>query len=474
MRLLRRALFLVLATGLLLSAAPADTPAAKPRPQIPFPDFGFLPSPTVNGQCAVEPCYSGPVFHLSQSYPKTLPAEMPGFLTSADFRSDWKAYMMAVRSYVFEGNIEVDWRVQENKVRKWYHMPWQHYGPTGREGVHGLTKEAPIKPQQLAQSQTASNGQTYAVGFYNPRGGYAIGKVWANHFKPDTHYLQEHGFPEGTVVGKLLLMTLPNTDVPSLAVNPIQWDAYVATSFSSSDRVMQKVTLIQMDIAVKDKRAPLGWIFGTFQYNGTLNNKNPWDNLIPVGMMVGNDPTITDDTYTNPSPSVTKINPAIKESFINDGPELPPTHLGWDGRLNGPVDNPRSSCISCHMTAESPVKSQASPLFEKNPPAVGSTAWMRWFQNLHCGKPFDATAYSQDFSLQMAIALQNFRSWDRTQGGIFAASYNKKAPQAKAAIKALTESHRLPIQGAREPGAGDEVEIIRDLPNAEPQAPPKP
>jgi hypothetical protein len=465
MRLFTRTLVLVLLAGFILAAAPAQKPPAKPHHPLPFPDFGFLPSPAD---------YTGPVFHLSQDYPKTRPTDpMPAFF-QLDVHKDWKAYMMGVRSYVFEGNIEVDWRVQDNKVRKWYHMPWQHYGPTGREGIHGLTKEAPIQAQQLAQTQTSKTGQTYAVGFYNPPGGYAIGQVWKQHFKPDTKWLAENGFPEGTVVGKLLFITLPNTDVPSLAVNPIQWDAYVATSFTSSDRIIQKVTLIQMDIAVRDKRAPLGWFFGTFQYNGTLANKNPWENLIPVGLMVGNDPDVTADTYSNPQPVVTKINPAIKESFINDGPELPPSHLGWNGRLNGPVDNPRSSCMSCHMTAETPVLSQASPLFEKNPPSFdpASKEWMRWFQNLKCKVSFDAKASSTDFSLQMAIALQNYRSWDRTQGGIFASSYNKKPPAAAQAMKAMQEMHRLPIEGAREPGAGDEVQIIRDLPGAQ-QAPPK-
>jgi hypothetical protein len=249
-------------------------------------------------------------------------------------------------------------------------------------------------------------------------------------------------------------------------VNPIQWDAYVTKSFGSSDRIFQKVTLIQMDIAVRDKRAPLGWTFGTFQYNGARANKNPWNNLVPVGLMVGNDPQLTDSTYTNKTPTVTKINPSLKESFINDRPELPPTHLGWNGRLNGPVDNAQSSCLSCHMTAESPEHSVASPLFlpADKRPAIGSPAWMRWFQNLACKQPFDRHAFSTDYSLQMAIALQNFRSWDKTQGGLFGNKYSK-TPKASVTLE------RLPIQGAREPGAGGEVPIIRDLPLAQESAP---
>jgi hypothetical protein len=36
-------------------------------------------------------------------------------------------------------------------------------------------------------------------------------------------------------------------------------------------------------------------------------------------------------------------------------------HLGWLGRLNGPVDNPQSACLSCHGTAQSPVVSPMVP-----------------------------------------------------------------------------------------------------------------
>ena len=116
--------------------------------------------------------------------------------------------------------------------------------------------------------------------------------------------------------------------------------------------------------------------------------------------MWGNDPGITGDEYTNPTPTETRINPNLKESVINPDPkELPPTHLGWNGRLNGPVDNPRSSCMSCHMTAEIPALSPITPFFQANPPPMGSPEWMRWFPNNKCGTPFDKGTKSADFSL---------------------------------------------------------------------------
>src|SRR5205085_12689679 len=56
------------------------------------------------------------------------------------------------------------------------------------------------------------------------------------------------GFLVGTVICKLLLISIPSDivgqQVPSL-VNPIQWQAYITPTFSSSDRAIQTVTLIQ-------------------------------------------------------------------------------------------------------------------------------------------------------------------------------------------------------------------------------------
>ena len=99
-------------------------------------------------------------------------------------------------------------------------------------------------------------------------------------------------------------------------------------------------------------------------------------------------------------------------TIINPTADLPPTHLGWNGRLNGPVDNPMSSCISCHMTAEYPQVSQMNPTFDPSLNAKpGDAVWMRWFSNLNGGTPFDATdpvdpsrkPGSTDFSLQLIV-----------------------------------------------------------------------
>lgn len=384
-----------------------------------FPDFGYAPPSTD---------FKGTLFELSQNYPKQLPAApLPAFFKllpsplSNNFET-WRAYTAAVGKYCLEGNVENDWVVQKNPVRHWYHAPWQHYGPFGREGIHGLTKEAQIQTKQLAPTQVAT-GQTYAVGIYNDVGGYTFGEVWKNPQNPDPSYTTTpKSFHDGTVVCKALFADIDLAQVPFL-VNPVLWRGYITDTFHSANRTIKNVALIQMDFAVRDSRIPgTGWIFGTFQYNGAMTGKPGWDNLVPVGVQWGNDPEDTGDSYTNKQPVVTKINPDLKQTAINaNTKELPPTHLGWNGRLDGPVDNPVSACMSCHLTAESPQLSPMNPTFqapEKVPP-VGSKEWMRWFQNLMAGTPFDAAALSTDYSLQLAGGIANFYEWKCDQGGVF-------------------------------------------------------
>jgi hypothetical protein len=402
----------------------------------PFPDFGFMISTQQADSQGVR------VFRLSQDYPAKLPTPPTPEFFKTDFKKDWKKYLLEVQKYCFEGNTETDFRVEDNKVRSWYHMPWQHYSDNGREGYHGLTKEAPVKPFQLASGQSYATGGAWAVGFFNDIAGHTIGEVWKDHNDPDVKAMGK-GFKNGAVLFKILFVSIPQ-DIAEKQVPFLQngqwWDAYATYNFASNDRKPIKVALIQMDIMVRDERAPNGWVFGNFQYNGKMNRPNKWENLVPVGLMWGQDPT-NNTNQSNPQPKRTIINTSLTETIINpDSTELPATHLGWNGRLNGPVDNPQSSCYSCHSTAQYPQSSPISPLFDadtlkSNP--IGSTGWMRWFSNLKCGTPFDdpATHQSTDFCLQMAEAIQNFETWKGTQGGLFYNSYKTQSKMVRSAAK---------------------------------------
>ncbi len=394
-----------------------------------FPDFGFM----VSQQEYATKYADQPLFRLKTDYPRRLPAELPAFMRNIDFEKEPLKYIEAVRDYAFEGNLP-NWDPYQNHVRSWYHIPWLHptstgpnaYPPNGgTEGFHGLIKEAPLTPQQLGPDQLGKDGDysVYAITLVNEFAGYTLGKMWADPQNPDPKVTDKRfggGFPPGTVFAKLLFTDAPQgTDKIAYLENPLTWKAYITPNFwKATTREVCDVHLLQMDIAVRDPRADqpgmTGWVFGTFVYNGQLNQPNKFMNLVPAGLMWGDDPENRVNT-TNPfPPTQTKPNPELKQTVIFNTPELPPQHLGWNGRLNGPADLNTTSCFACHVASEYPaltslVPPTAVPDGGAQPPAKGGTdEWMRWFQNIQCGSSMDPRAYSTDFSFQVAISLTNF------------------------------------------------------------------
>lgn len=352
-------------------------PDAPPQNVDPFQDAR---NPPIAG-------WNEPVFKLSQNYPTTPPAAETQPWKAFDFRTQPNEYLTAVLDYALAGNREVDWLGDQNAVRKWYHVPWLHPGPNGREFVHGLTRERSSRPRELHPQQT-STFRNYAVGLYNPPGGFVVGQVWQDHENPNPAAAR---FPDGTVTVKLLFTTATVAQVPYLA-NSFEWDGHVS-SVGSDARSIQKVRLLQIDVAVRDSRAnsTTGWVFGTFAYDGTAPGATPWDRMRPVGIMWGNDPGRTPATGGIPTESKI-LNPVIGGATLR---------LGWAGRLNGPVDNPASACLSCHGTAQ-------HPFFGSVVPTGTDTAKLRWFRNIPSGTPFEAGATSLDYSLQLAAGLRNF------------------------------------------------------------------
>jgi hypothetical protein len=98
-----------------------------------FPDCGFVPP---------KDQYEGKLFHLRQDYPDAKPGDdaLAGFLKipfdqNRDGQRNWKKYLIKVRDYCFEGNIDTDprqvderdygtdWNLEANKKREWFHAP---------------------------------------------------------------------------------------------------------------------------------------------------------------------------------------------------------------------------------------------------------------------------------------------------------------------------------------------------------------
>jgi hypothetical protein len=345
--------------------------------------------------------WNGPVFRLSQDYPGKLPAAEKLPWKAFDFATQPEQYMAAVYAYALEGNIETEFRGRDNPVRKWYHAPWMHYGNNGREFIRGVTRERNSRPKDLAPTQNCY-WQNWAVGLYNPPGGYVTGQVWKNPEKPDA---SKADFPDGTVSVKLLFTVAPVSQVPYL-VNGFKWQANIdpvgggkcTEKDPSGTRTPQEITLLQIDLAVRETRADgyTGWVMGTLVYDGNAPGATAWERMVPVGLQWGNDPLLTPERHA--------AGERVKESWINPKLKIP-QHLGWLGRLNGPVDNPMSACLSCHGTAQDPAHPDVPP--------AGSTdaERMRWFRNVKWNEPFAAddprNPKTLGYSLQLAKGIEN-------------------------------------------------------------------
>jgi hypothetical protein len=399
-------------------------------------------TPFCNAMMKPTPGWKGHVFHLAQDYPTSVPDDTQPWLKIDPF-THGNEYLQTVLDYFYDGNIhggdiEDDFDPAKDTVRHWYNAPWQDFGKGGREFIHGVTRERVTGPGELDPVHNKQSWNNYAVGFYNSPGGMTIGKVWTDHGNPDSTLTK---LPEGTVAAKLLFTTAPVSEAPYLAGAPawsgyVYADPHIQTSQIPDDpakrkRAVLKLRLLQIDIAVKDARSTTtGWFMGTFVYGGGPGGPKGagWRNVAPVGIMWGNDPG-----YSGTGP--------LKETVLNAAVTMP--HVGYQGRLNGPVDNPISSCLSCHSTGEAPTTPPGpNPQSSMIPTPTGN---MRWFQNIMTGTPFDAGFNSTDYSLQVSVGIANFLAQKSIQ--------TAPTPSAKAA--AIAHKNKLEKKDPREGGSID-------------------
>jgi hypothetical protein len=384
-------------------------------------------TPFCNSQVVAPVDWHGHLFQLSQAYPTvTTPDAQPWMAFNPITEPD--KYIRSVLAYFYEGNLRSDEETSFdpalNKVRGWYNAPWQDFGINGREPIHGMTRERVSRPLELSPQQTHA-WNNYAVGFYNAPGGAVVGRVWADHGKPEPTL---GSMPDGTVAAKLLFTTAPITEVPYLEGAPV-WSAFVYADpndpapKSASPRAIIQVRLLQIDIAAKDQRVAgtTGWAFGTFVYGGGPGGQSGtgWMNVAPVGLMWGNDPGY---------PGTGQLN----QTWLNPAVHMP--HVGYQGRLNGPVDNASSSCLSCHATAETPAGIMVPPNGADN---------SLWFRNVPAGTPFDTGRQSLDYSLQLSVGLSNFA----------AAQALARAPNQAARLNMLAVSDAIDLPPPRDGGS---------------------
>jgi hypothetical protein len=220
--------------------------------------------------------------------------------------------------------------------------------------------------------------------------------------------------PEGSVVVKLLFSQADPTEIPYLKGSP-SLTANVATPsggasgcvpVSETHRAKGTVRLVQVDFAVKDSRAAkTNWYFGTFAYRNEAPGKTAWKKLVPVGVTWGNDPDLS-DTLAAGGQKPTESIVLNKFQFTRD--------FGRGGRMNGPLDNPVSTCMSCHQTAQKPNSADLAPA--ASVPWATAKCWFRDLSTQAFGKNPTATTacgdnagmQSLDFSLQLTVGWRNW------------------------------------------------------------------
>lgn len=316
-------------------------------------------------------------------------------------------YVRALLAYGIKDNQVVDWRIEDNKKSEWCHAPWFH---DLRERLRGMTLERGSRPYELHSRQEAFR-ENWAVGFYNDVACRRLAEVWQDPGFPKT---KNFAFPDGAFAIKLLFTEATPLEVPYLA-GSLEWNAAIGR-----EGEIKKMRLLQVDVAAKDNRlnGVSGWFFGTFIYDASTPGNTPYDRLAPVGLTWGNDPTLTAFQYEQRGKKAKEswVNAAVAEKFF----PLPRHNLGLFGRLNGPVDNPKSSCIACHGQAldwgralpRGSLAERNGEMLLPGPPTnpyddgiVG-----HYFRNLGTA-PFVPGTQPLDYSLQVAKGIENFREW---------------------------------------------------------------
>ncbi len=346
-------------------------------------------------------------FQVHYDFPQTLPDTTKLPWLAIDPFKDPAAYMQSMLTYVTKVNArpDIDWRIEDNKEEHWCDAPWFFML---REPLHGMTSERWSRPKELHELQTDWQ-QTFAVGIYNDVACYGFGQIWGNPAYPKT---KDFKFADGALAMKMLFTTAMPSMVPYLTGSK-EWN--VAANKDGSTRVMR---LLQMDFSVKDKRSPNGWFFGTFMYDAAHPGDTPYDRLIPVGLIWGSDPDLTANAYLQNGVSAKEgwMNPAVSAMFY----PLPRHTLGLFGRVNGPVDNPNSACITCHQRAndwgvavpdKSPQEKQAAMLMPDVPADPFDDAAVKaYFRNIGANSPVPDTQ-SLDYVLQVSKGIGAFRNW---------------------------------------------------------------
>ncbi|HKO91342.1 MAG TPA: hypothetical protein VJU61_09330 [Polyangiaceae bacterium] len=366
------------------------------------------------GQCSRFPAsastaYDGQAGKIALPWRTDLPTD-PGSSTypwqSKDFAVDWTAYITSVLADVkASGVIISNGRITMNPTAEWWIAPWMDFGRSGRERINGLTAERGPEAGDLSPI-SAKGYETWAIGWYNRPGAFGLRQVYADPCDPAVP--AGWRFPDQTASFKLLFSNASTTEVEYLAGAP---EVHADTKRNGDPAGATVMRLIQVDVAVRDPRATLtNWVMGTFVWRGPPKGDGLFDNLVPVGLTWGNDPGVANDDWAAFAPvTESRINEELAgvvwEGNARVWQQRP--YPGFQGRLNGPADNLRSSCLSCHAMAQwrrGPLGlTPVYPLKPKRTPQQVHTLVADYFRNTMGGALVDPASRQTplDYSLQL-------------------------------------------------------------------------
>lgn len=368
--------------------------------------------------------YGDSLFQLSHDYPATVaPVVNPLWRQALNGQpisaSNVFAYMDALKKYVAPRLLPFFTDNKQWNAAKygWFHEPWMG---SQREAILG-TYLGNGNPANMFTSLKMDEAG-YVLVLYDSTAAYSVGQVWSQNGTVLNLANNAAQFKEGSVVVKLAFSNINYPDWPVMK-GAQQFDIYdtIATKESpDTGYQLRKVSFFQMDVIVKDSLTSpkTGWVYSTFVYDKDVQG-SPWDQMVPLGAMWGNDP----DIISPLNPPYPKLN----ETVINPkAPAYSKETLGWGGRLSGPNDGAvaqvafdrttgkqyknlaLSSCMSCHLPAQVQLKSFLLPgpfptsdtLFVFTP---GSAQWNLWFKDNYGNVPFDSGQVATDYDMVTAF-----------------------------------------------------------------------
>lgn len=291
-----------------------------------------------------------PRFQLRGDYDRAFMGPNDRPWKGMDIRSPKGAmeFALVAQKYMYEGmaNQNPDpnhnFEARRNTKRYWCHMPWLNVSAAGREAIHGMTAERPLQKSPVYPD--ATSGSDWGVAFYNGEGCRTIGAIFGTAQKPRPRPdFSKSAFGDGTFTAKILFTTANFPDLQGA----FTWKGHVSPPMSTA-RSIDSLRHIQMDIAIRDSSITgtnpetNHWVMLTYYYDASytspieLPGMHPgFRHMRPVGVQVGFDKPRTNAAL---EPTSSLIFAGAKTNQL-------------EGRLNGPADNTKSSCLSCHGTA---------------------------------------------------------------------------------------------------------------------------